>query len=135
MASISKLFPDGFLEDTERTFSLLFPPANFETSRRVRRISKREGVDIEAAIQHHASFDLNNYPFWQERLRHVQHAYDKAKPKRIAQWYYDRRDRVEWSTFWIAVVVFLLTLFFGIISSVTSIMQVYASFKAIPPSS
>jgi hypothetical protein len=122
------------LEETERTLSLLFPPANFETSKRIRRISVKEGVDIEAAMDKHASFDLNNYPFWQERIRHVQCVYDKAKPKRIKQWYYDRRDRVEWSTFWIAVVVFLLTLFFGIISSVTSVMQVYASFKAIPSS-
>ena len=129
-----ELFPDGFLEETERTLSLLFPPANFETSKRIRRVSEKEGVDIEAAIDKHTSFDLNNYPFWQERLRHVQCVYDKAKPKRIKQWYYDRRDRVEWSTFWIAVVVFLLTLFFGIISSVTSIMQVYASFKVIPSS-
>ena len=134
MVSLRKLFPDGFLEDTERTLSLLFPPANVETSRRIRRISEKEGVDIEAAINDHASFDLSNYPFWQERLRHVQRVYDKTKPKRIKQWYFDRRDRVEWSTFWIAVVVFLLTLFFGIISSVTGILQVYASFRAIPTS-
>lgn len=122
------------MEETERTLSLLFPPANFETSRRIQRISEKEGVDIEAAIQDHASFDLNNYPFWQERLGHVQRVYDKTKPKRIKQWYFDRRDRVEWSTFWIAVIVFLLTLFFGIISAVTSILQVYATFKAIPTS-
>jgi len=64
----------------------------------------------------------------------VQRVYDKTKPKRIKQWYFDRRDRVEWSTFWIAVIVFLLTLFFGIISAVTSILQVYATFKAIPTS-
>jgi hypothetical protein len=134
MGSCRQLFPDGFLEETERTLSLLFPPANLETSKRIRRISEREGVDIEAAINDHASFDLNNYPFWQERLRHVQCVYDKTKPKRIKQWYFDRRDRVEWSTFWIAVVIFLLTLFFGIISSVTGILQVYASFRAIPTS-
>jgi uncharacterized membrane protein HdeD (DUF308 family) len=38
---------------------------------------------------------------------------------------------MEWATFWVALVVFILTLIFGVISSVTGILQVIASFKAL----
>jgi hypothetical protein len=73
---ISFLYPDDFLSETERTLSLLFPPANFETSKRTRRIGEKNHVDIEAAIESSVTsdemLDLSNYPYWQERLRDVQ---------------------------------------------------------------
>ena len=92
-------------------------------------------MDIEAAIESSVAsgemLDLSNYPYWQERLGEVQKAYDKARPKTLRQWWFDRRNRFEWATFWTAVVVFILTLIFGLIASITSIMQVYAAFKAL----
>ena len=121
--------------ETERTLSLLFPPANFKTSKRTRRIGEKNHVDIEAAIESSVAsekmLDLNSYPYWQERLREVQRRYDNARPKTLTQWWFDRRNRFEWATFWTAVVVFILTLVFGVIASVTGILQVYASFKAL----
>jgi hypothetical protein len=135
LIAISVLYPDDFLSETERTLSLLFPPANFEASKRTRRIGEKNHVDIEAAIESSVAsgemLDLSNYPYWQERLREVQKAYDDARPKTLKQWWFDRRNRFEWATFWTAVVVFLLTLLFGLIGSVTGIMQVYAAFKAL----
>jgi hypothetical protein len=132
---ISLLYPEAFLLETERTLSLLFPPANFETSKRARRIGEKNHVDIEAAIESSVAsdemLDLSNYPYWQERLHAVQKAYDDARPKTLKQWWFDRRDKFEWATFWTAVVVFILTLGFGLIASITGIMQVYAAFKAL----
>lgn len=75
--------------------------------------------------------DLANYPYWKERLYKVQKTYDGARPKTLMQWWFDRRNRFEWATFWTAVVVFILTLVFGIIGTVTGVMQVYAAFKAL----
>jgi hypothetical protein len=115
--------------------SLLFPPANFETSKRTRRIGQKHSVDIEAAIEASVAsdemLDLSNYPYWQERLGEVQKAYDTARPKTMKQWWFDRRNKFEWATFWTAVVVFILTLVFGLIGSITGIMQVYAAFKVL----
>ena len=59
----------------------------------------------------------------------IQGVYDTTKPRTMRQWWHDRRNPVEWATFWVAVVIFVLTVIFGVISSVTGIMQVYASFK------
>jgi hypothetical protein len=129
------LYPEHFLSETERTLSLLFPPANFKTSKRTRRIGEKNHVDIEAAIESSVAsekmLDLNSYPYWQERLREVQRRYDSARPRTLTQWWFDRRNKFEWATFWTAVVVFTLTLLFGVIASVTGILQVYASFKAL----
>jgi hypothetical protein len=135
LTGFSLLYPDGFLSETERTLSLLFPPANFETSKRTRRIGEKNHVDIEAAIESSIAsdemLDLSNYPYWQERLCEVQKAYDDARPKTLKQWWFDRRNRFEWATFWTAVVVFILTMVFGLIASVTGILQVYAAFVAL----
>jgi hypothetical protein len=42
------------------------------------------------------------------------------------------RKRVQWYTFWVAVLVLLLTIVFGLIQSVSSVVQAWASVKALP---
>jgi hypothetical protein len=37
----------------------------------------------------------------------------------MKQWWFDRRNKFEWATFWTAVVVFILTVVFGLIASIT----------------
>jgi hypothetical protein len=122
--SYRDLYPDNFLEETEDTLRLLFPRVNLKSAKRTRRIAEKEDVDIEAAIAEHDSRDLCNYPFWHERLRKIQETYDAARPKRIKQWWFDRREKVNWATLWVAVTVFVLTVVFGVIQSVTGIIQV-----------
>jgi hypothetical protein len=118
------LYPDDILEETENTLRLLFPPVELKSAKRTKLVAEKEGVDIEAAIAAYASLDLGSYPFWHERLEKVQKTYDAAHPKRMKQWWFNRRDKVAWATLWVAVIVFVLTVVFGMIQSVTSIMQV-----------
>jgi hypothetical protein len=127
---ISKLYPEGFLEETEETIDLLFPTTNKE-GKRTRRLRDKYHVDIEAARNLPPAMMLNHYKHWGERLAIVQQVYDTARPKKGSQWWYDRRNRTEWATLLVAVIVFIMTLFFGIISSITGIMQAYASFKGL----
>lgn len=119
------------LAETERTIDLLFPTAAFKESKRMKRLSEKNFVDIEVAEPGQRSRDLSLYPTWGERLSLIQEAFDDSRPKRLKQWYWDRRRRNDWATFWIAVVVFCLTVVFGIISSVTSIMQLVVSYRAL----
>lgn len=101
----------------------------------MRRISKKEDVDIEAslgldqAITEHEQYQISSYPFYGRRLAEIQRRYDLARPHRLRQWWYDRRQRPEWAALMVALVVFVLTVIFGIISSITGIMQAYASFN------
>jgi hypothetical protein len=126
-------YPPGFLEETERTLALLFDPADKGTLKRTRRIQRRDAADLEAAMKSVVDLDerldLRNYPFWQERLLAIQQVYDEAQPKTIKQWFFDDRNRINWATFWTAITVFILTVVFGVISSVTGAMQVYIAYN------
>jgi hypothetical protein len=130
---VGRLFPDQFLDETNTTISLLFPQttAAIESEKRNTRISEKHLVDIELALPAERPRELAKYPFWQERLGALQLAYNDSRPKRLKEWYFDRRNRNEWATFWIAVIVFFLTVFFGVISSITGIIQVILAYKAL----
>lgn len=47
------------------------------------------------------------------------------------QWWVDRRIGVDWYMFWIAVLVFAMTIFFGIVQSLEGAMQVYLAYKSM----
>jgi ABC-type Fe3+ transport system permease subunit len=55
--------------------------------------------------------------------------FDEAEPRSLAQLWYDRRKRVQWYTFWVAVLVFVLAVFFGLVQSIEGALQVYLAFK------
>lgn len=131
LIAVRELYPDGLLEETEETLDLLFPTKNIKDSKRTRRLRDKDDVDIEAARDLPPSMTISHYKHWGDRLALVQQAYDTARPRRGRQWWYDRRNRVEWATLLVAIIVFIMTLVFGIISSVTGIMQVYASFRSL----
>jgi len=127
------IYPENLLQETEETLALLFPTADPDAKgpKRTRRIRDKDNVDIEAQFQVPTYYNLDHYKTWKERLMIVQHTYNNSKPRGPRQWWYDRRDPVTRATFWVAVVVFLLTLVFGIISSVTGILQVVLGFRQL----
>jgi len=66
-----------------------------------------------------------DFPVWQERLSILKQAFDDAQPQTLQQWFWDRRNRVQWYTFWIALSVFILTFFFGVIQCIEGAVQAY----------
>lgn len=123
-------FPPDFLDETLRTLYLLYRPLEVRKARRNRKyMESRLDADLELAMGQRAVFELRNFPYWHERLWEIQKMYDSKTPSGLAQWWFDRRDRVQWATFWTAFLVFVLTVIFGVISSVTGVMQVYAAFR------
>lgn len=125
-------FPPGFVSETLRTLCLLFRPLEQRRFRSHERYkNKHHHVDLELAITEHFSFDLQSYPYWQQQLHKIQLSYNSTQPSSISQYWYDRRNEVQWATLWMgALVVFLtvVTVIFGIIQCVTAIVQVYAIY-------
>jgi hypothetical protein len=74
---------------------------------------------------------IDGFAFWRDRLVMLKQAFDEAQPKMMRQWWYDSRNGVQWYTFWVAVLVLVLTVVFGLAQSVEGALQVYASFKAL----
>lgn len=125
----ANLYPPGYLEEVRRTFRLFFPTEAVKDAKRTRKIAAKYHVDLEAQVQLQDRLNLSRYQYFGERLAAIGKEYNATRPTRLRQWWYDRRNRVEWVTLLVAVTVFILTLIFGIVSSVTGVMQVYAAFR------
>jgi len=121
--------PLDVITETLRTFALLFPQNDAKTRVWLQLLQKR-GMNIDSAVNecgntraHERVFD--SFKIWRTRLVVLKQTFDEAQPQTLTQWLWDRRDGVQWYTFWIAILVFLLTLFFGLLQSIEGAIQVY----------
>ena len=71
---------------------------------------------------------MEKFKFWHERLVVLKQFYDEAEPSTLSQWWFDRRKRVQWYTFWVAALVLALTVFFGLVQCVEGGLQTYKAF-------
>ncbi|KAK8029749.1 hypothetical protein PG993_011040 [Apiospora rasikravindrae] len=131
MHSTESLLPDGLAAETLQTLALLCPSKDRETSRwlsRLPSLDKRLGHcgRLKTELR-----QIERFRFWRDRLIMLKQAYDETQPKTLTQWWHDRRNGVQWYTFWVAVLVLVPTILFGLIQSVEGALQVYASFKSL----
>ena len=126
------MLPGDVLRETELTLRLLLRPNDLRSARHNYRLAQKARVDLELGLDKAAPLDLASYPIWGHRLAKIQQRYNAAVPEVASQWWYDDRQRREWATFWVAVIVFVLTVVFGLISTAVGILQVYAAFRALP---
>ena len=73
---------------------------------------------------------IEKFEYYHDRLVILKQVFDEAEPRNITQWWHDRRKKVQWYTFWIAVVILALTILFGLIQCVEGALQVYLAWKA-----
>lgn len=66
----------------------------------------------------------SRYPYWQDKLLAIEETFEKSKPRSFLQWWHDTRDMQQWWGFWLLVTGIFLTVMFGLIQSVTGIIQV-----------
>ena len=72
---------------------------------------------------------IENFRYWHDRLVILKEVYDEARPNTLSQWWYDRRNGVQWYTFWVALWVLILTIIFGFVQCVEGGLQVYIAFN------
>jgi hypothetical protein len=71
--------------------------------------------------------DIGNFKYWHDRLVILKEGFDSTEPRPVGQWWFDKRKRVQWYTFWIAATVLVLTVFFGLVQSIEGGIQAYAA--------
>ena len=88
----SDLFPEGFVEETLQTLSLLLPSNDKKTITWFRREQKRnlndEFIDGKAIKCRPLSMKerrIDNFEFWHDRLVMLKQAFDEADPKTVRQ--------------------------------------------------
>ncbi|ETS76144.1 hypothetical protein PFICI_11531 [Pestalotiopsis fici W106-1] len=122
---ISTIFPPGFVEETLQTIALLFPRGDKRVERWYRRKGNRDELDMSALRCGHAIRHVEKYRFWRDRLVQLKESFDDTKLRTVTQWWHDRRDGVQWWTFWIAI---FFTVFFGLVQSIEGALQVYKAY-------
>jgi len=70
----------------------------------------------------------DTFKFWRDELIILKGKFDKPRHSSIVNLWYDRRNKVQWYTFWIAVFILCLTVFFGLIQSIEGALQVYKAY-------
>lgn len=114
-----------------QTLALLLPP-NQDTQRWYRKQQQAHSLDVGAVQRRKLRADdrqIEQFHFWGERLSILKQVFDEAEPNTLSQWWYDRRRGPQWYTFWVAITVLGLTIFFGIVQSVEGALQVYKAYN------
>ncbi|MCJ1411363.1 hypothetical protein MMC19_005451 [Ptychographa xylographoides] len=127
----NRMFPDGFVEETLRTLALLLPQYDVPTKNWFRKVQSEFLLDKQAAMCGDLRTEerqIERFLFWQDRLVIVKQVFDEAEPGTLSQWWYDRRKGVQWYTFWVAVLVLILAVFFGVIQCIEGGLQAYKAF-------
>ncbi|KAK2879506.1 hypothetical protein FQN49_000808 [Arthroderma sp. PD_2] len=133
----SSIYPDGLVDETFRTLALLFPQFDRSTQTWFRKLcsSQRFAIDdrvLRCSWCRAEDRQIQNFRFWHDRLVILKQVYDEARPGTVSQWWHDRRNGVQWYTFWVAVLVLALTVFFGLVQSVEGALQVYKAYHPTP---
>ena len=126
------ILPSGLAEETLKTLAMLFPQSDSATKKWLSRNKHTAGFDQRIFQCGRLKTDdrqIEKFRFWHDRLVMLKQVYDDARPGNLAQLWNDRRNGVQWYTFWVAIVVFLLTFVFGLIQCIEGGMQVYVGYK------
>jgi hypothetical protein len=126
----SSLFPPNFIAETLRTLALLFPKYDKKMRAWFTVQATKHALDPEVMSSGHLIADerqVENFVYWHDRLVVLKQVYDESRPRTISQWWHDRRNGVQWYTFWVAILVLFLTVFFGLVQSIEGAIQVHVS--------
>ena len=130
----STILRSDLIEETILTLRLLIPSNDPRSRRWFKKKQKKQGLDRKAGSYSSLSTSarqIDKFHYWRDRLVVLKQTFDESEPQTMASWWYDDRKRVQWYTFWVAVLVLVLTIAFGLIQSIAGIVQAWASVKSI----
>ncbi|KAE9369780.1 hypothetical protein N431DRAFT_345092 [Stipitochalara longipes BDJ] len=124
------IIPPDLILETFDTLALLFPRTSQRNRTWYSNLEELYGLDPGAfrcpylTLEDH---EIHHFRYWGARLANLKRAFDEHEPTGPIQWWRDDRKRVQWYTFWVAILVLVLTILFGLIQSVAAILQVIKS--------
>ncbi|KAL2833321.1 hypothetical protein BDW59DRAFT_180084 [Aspergillus cavernicola] len=119
-------FPDGLVDETLATLSLLFPQGDRNTEKWYNKQESPDELDHEVQECGSPQRRIDKYNYWHDRLVILKEAFDETRPSTLSQWWNDRREGTQWYTLWVAI---LLTLLFGLIQSIVGALQLYKTYN------
>ncbi|KAL4875425.1 hypothetical protein BJY04DRAFT_224091 [Aspergillus karnatakaensis] len=127
----SNALPPSFFDETLDSLSLLLPRNNHQCAHWFEKQQSKHFLDPALLDLKPAVRDKTRYSFWAERLQILEEEFTDSEPKTLRQWWFDRRKRVQWYTFWVAILILFLTVVFGLTQTVAGIVQAWASVRSL----
>ncbi|KAH6664904.1 hypothetical protein B0J14DRAFT_239014 [Halenospora varia] len=122
-------FPVGFIDETIRTLALLLPTHDQDSRKWFRKQQAKLRLDINAISCGHLKLEerqIDHFNFWHDRLVILKQFFDDSSPRTIKQWWFDDRKRVQW--FWVAILLVVCTLAFGLIQCLEGGWQIWKAY-------
>lgn len=119
-----ELIPAGVLDEALDTLNLLFPFGDLATQQLLTR-HHEDGFYNLGTCGRDRVLELSRFKYWRHELETLLLVYH-SPPRTWKQLAVDRRNKLEWSAFWVTVMVAVLTL----VSIPCSIIQAVYSVKA-----
>lgn len=108
--------------------NFLFPCWDMKTQKYLKK--KQQLFRLEGPVDYPGPLYLSDFHFWRDRLSTLYSEFCSPPPS-MTQLFNDRRNVLQWYTFWFAVLIVALTIIFGVISSVTACMQTRYAHQAL----
>ena len=119
------LLPFEVLKETKLSLDLLFP---FWDNRTVAFLeSEKQTFHEHGPFEVIRTLTLSDFDHWRDRLLELHEEIFQSPPVSWAQLWRDRRNPQQFWTFWVAIMILLLT----VMSTVATIIQAWASVKAL----
>lgn len=138
MHSPASAYPWDLMNETVRTISLLLPPILGQPNPWFLQEAKKHALDINAGSckrLNSTERQIDAFVYWRQRLVLLKRTFDDTEPKTLSQLWNDDRKKTQWFTFWVAVLVFIVTVFFGVVQSVGTWVQAWAAVAALKQTS
>lgn len=125
----SPIFPPGLIDETLRTLALLLPMHDRDSVKWFQKQHIKLKLDPSAISCGQLKLEerqIAHFKYWHDRLVVIKQFFDESQPRTIKQWWFDDRKRVQW--FWVAIVLVVCTVLFGIIQCFEGGWQIYKAY-------
>jgi hypothetical protein len=123
-----EVIPNQVLDEYLKTMNLLFPSWDIKTHKFLKK--KGQTFGMEGPVDYPGPLYLSDFHFWRDRLSTLYTEFCSPPPS-MTQLFNDRRNVLQWYTFWFAVLIVGLTVIFGVISSVTACLSTRYTYQAL----
>ena len=128
LSSNAKVLPTNLIKETLLSLTLLFPNWDPRTEAYLRKTHRT--LFIGGSITSPKQLHLMDFFYWRDRLAEL-HTESQSYPTNWRLMWRDRRNPLQWYTFWFAVAVLIFTVIFGTIASVTACMTTVYTWQTL----
>lgn len=128
MNSKVEIIPNEIIDEYLKTMNLLFPSTDERTQKFLRERLKKQSFMNESPVDHPGKLYLSDFNVWRDQMANLYAEFSSPLPS-MTQLFNDRRNVLQWYTFWFAVFIVVLTVIFGVISAVTNFMSMRYTYQ------